>query len=103
MPTTTRFRLRHGLKWTNALSVRLIRTVLALGLFTGDGVSAQEPVELGYVSSIAGTWLLGEDTVSAGRRIHRTDSVSAIFDSDIIPSMSVVLLSGQRVLLFCDV
>ena len=82
---------------------RLVLVVLALGATAGVAFAAQEADDLGYVSHVEGTWLVAGDTVSPYRSIHRGDSLTAIMDSEVTPSLAVVLMTGQRVRFLCDV
>ncbi|UCG75243.1 MAG: hypothetical protein JSV95_10975 [Gemmatimonadota bacterium] len=68
--------------------------------------------ELGYVSHVAGTWLIAGDTVRLYRRISEEDSLSVVFGSavapaaatslDVTPSLAVVAMTGQRIRFLCD-
>lgn len=85
----------------------------------------EDDVELGYVSHVTGTWLVGGDTVHLYRRIHRGDSLSAIVPSDaapsgphpteapgappsrlagseVTPALAIVAMTGQRIRFLCD-
>jgi len=87
----------------NKVWVRAIPAVLAVGQSSSVSLGAQEEDDLGYVSHVEGTWLVAEDTVNLYRRIQRGDSLAAIADSGVTPSLAVVLTTGQRVRYLCDV